>query len=553
MWALDLGTTNTAFARWDADARRPELVELPDVCRRPGGKDPLDAPRMVPSAVDALATDAWARLGRLPLLREHAFVGTEAHIGRPALEANEAWPHPTFAPTFKSALARDPMRTLARRGGEPLTARDVARMYLRELLRSVKAATGQRPRELVVTVPVASYDAYRAEVRSLCEHHGVKTVRFVDEPVAAALGYGVGLDRPRDVLVVDMGGGTLHVAMVRLSPRAVEAGGGDVLGKEGRAVGGNLVDRWVLEDACAALGVPLARAPSDETEVLWQRLMLAEARRVKEALHLREADTFTISAPEELRGLHARLVGRPHALDVTRDRLAGVLAARGLYTLLDETVASVVAQAGHDPEEVLLVGGSTLLPGVYPRLEARFGRDRVRAWQPFEAVALGGAAFAGGGWHASDFVVHDYALVTHDPKTQAQQHHVVVPRGTRFPTPPGFWRRQLVPTCALGVPETFFKLVIVEIGRFADDARRFGWDASGHLHVVGADEPDVIVPLNAANPALGRLDPPHAPGDRRPRLDVELGVDGDRWLVATVRDLHSGKALLKDEPVVRLL
>ena len=44
--------------------------------------------------------------------------------------------------------------------------------------------------------------------------------------------------------------------------------------------------------------------------------------------------------------------------------------------------------------DVLVVGGSTLLPGVFPRLERRFDRRRLRAWQPFEAVAFGAASFA---------------------------------------------------------------------------------------------------------------------------------------------------------------
>ena len=42
-------------------------------------------------------------------------------------------------------------------------------------------------------------------------------------------------------------------------------------------------------------------------------------------------------------------------------------------------------------------------------------------------------------------------------------------------------------------------------------------------------------------------------GDRRPRLEIAFGVNGERWLVATVRDLLSGKALLDAEPVVRLM
>ena len=37
--------------------------------------------------------------------------------------------------------------------------------------------------------------------------------------------------------------------------------------------------------------------------------------------------------------------------------------------------------------------------------------------------------------------------------------------GTRFPTAPDFWKRQLVPTCSLGEPESIFRLVICEVAR----------------------------------------------------------------------------------------
>jgi hypothetical protein len=310
------------------------------------------------------------------------------------------------------------------------------------------------------------------------------------------------------------------------------------------------VDRWLLEETCRELGVPLAASPTEETEVLWQRLMLAEARRVKEAVHVEPRATLTLTAPEELRGLRARL-GGPRSSEWTPERLTTLLDARGFYALLDECVE---ACARGEVDEVLLVGGSTLLPGVYPRFEARFGRDRVRAWQPFEAVALGAAAFGGGGVNQSDHIVHDYALLTHDLKTGEPQYTIVVAHGTPFPTPPDFWRRQLVPTCSLGEPERLFKLVIYEIGRNGDDGVRFGWDASGTLRPMTQDATaSVIVALNEGNPTLGTLDPPHAPSDKRPRLDVSLGVDANRWLVATVRDLQTKRTLLDAQPVARVL
>ena len=206
-------------------------------------------------------------------------------------------------------------------------------------------------------------------------------------------------------------------------------------------------------------------------------------------------------------------------------------------------------------DDVVLVGGSTLLPGFFSWFEERFERRRVRAWQPFEAVAFGAACFAGDRMDALDFVVHDYAFVTHDPKTGEAQQTIIVPRGTRFPTSPELWKRQLVPTCALGEPESLFKLLICEVSRPDGDPRRFVWDAAGDVHKVGgaAGDGQVVVPLNAASPTLGYLDPPHSPRDRRPRLEIAFGVNAERWLMATVRDLLTQRELMHEEPVVRLV
>ena len=191
-----------------------------------------------------------------------------------------------------------------------------------------------------------------------------------------------------------------------------------------------------------------------------------------------------------------------------------------------------------------------------PLFEHRFGRDRVRAWQPFEAVAYGACAYSADSFNPADFIVHDYAFVTYDPTTHDKQHTVIVPRGTRFPTAPDLWRGRLVPTCALGEPETVFKLVICEFGQSGRDERRFVWDERGALHRVGSDvfhaEP-VVVPLNEHAPTLGTLDPPHSPRNRQARLDVSFAVNAQRWLVATVIDLKTQRKLLDGARVVRLL
>jgi molecular chaperone DnaK (HSP70) len=424
----------------------------------------------------------------------------------------------------------------------------VARRYLRELFAHSRQQGADRIRDLVITVPVGSFDTYRAELRGITDWLGVEKLRFLDEPVAAAIGYGVSLDRPRQVLVFDMGGGTWHLARVQIHPRGVEAGRSEVQSKQGGDIGGDRVDSWLVEELCAEMGLPAPQPGPDETERLWERLVRAEARKVKEALHFEAEADFTLVAPEELRGLRSRLQRGPSSLRLGRDRLTGLLERRGLMPTLRQALDALV-----DPdsiEEVLLVGGSTLLPGLYPLFESRFGRDRVRAWQPFESVVLGAASYAGQGFVSSDLIVHDYAIEVWDSHGQKAEYAVVIPRGTRFPTPPDLWQQQLVPTCALAEPERIFKLIIYEIGARTGG---FAWDGAGQLHSPSSEREALRVPLNANSPALGHLDPPHPPEDRRPRLQVGFGVNAERWLVATVRDLKTGRLLKDAEPVVRLL
>ena len=557
-WALDLGTTNSGVARWDEATGQAQLVDLPTVCRLPEGDDPLEAPRMVPSAVHMVETPGlFDRLGAWRPLARRFFIGRTALIGRQALERNVSSAHPAFAPGFKAALGTDAGRTIARIGRRQVSARAVAHAFMRELLLEIKRSTGHRVRNLVVSAPIAAFETYRAEVQQILRNLGVRRVRFVDEPLAVALGYGLGLTNETLMLVVDIGGGTMHTELVRINPRGAEQGQAQVVAKRGRPLGGNAVDCWVLCDLSAEMGYPIDEFADDEETRFWRRLMLAEACRVKEAVFFEDNATFLLAPPGMVGAGAPQQLGSALAT-LTRARLVKILEERGFYRSLDECFDEMFASgkaSTDEVEHVLVVGGSTLLPGVFPLLERRFERRRVRAWQPFEAVAFGAACYAADRVGTADFIVHDYAFLTHHPTSGEPQHTTIVPRGTRFPTAPDFWKRQVVPTCALGEPERLFKLVICEVARADGGERRFTWDAAGDLQKVGGatGKSEVVVPLNASSPTLGYLDPPHDPRDRRPRLEIAFGVNADRWLVATVRDLLAQRELMRAEPVVRLL
>jgi len=567
MWALDLGTTNTALATWDEDRQRPVLLEIPEICRLPESErspEPLEAPHLVPSAVEAFdRLTLWSHIGRWPPIQRNLFLGKQAFIGRAAHDRFRAEPRPSFVQGFKPYLAMSPLRTLGRAGGHALSAREVARLFLRELFARAAETTGRRIREIAVTTPVDAYEGYRAEVASLLRELGVRHIRFIDEPVAAALGYDIGPGRDRNALVVDFGGGTLDVALVRLGAKNLSTGRAHVLGKSGRNVGGQLVDRWIVEDVCRKLGYHVDSARLDDPREEWSRHILAEACRAKERLFFDDQVTIVALPPDELQRFDERMRGGRSVLTYEREDLVALLEERGLYRALRETVDDCIQQAEEAApgevlvEDVLMVGGSTLLPEVYSRMESRFGREAVRAWHPFEAVVQGASRFAAGQIQTSDFIVHDYAFVTYDLETHQKQYAIVVPSGTRFPTGPDYWKRQLVPTCSLGEPETMFKLVICELGRPREGDRRFAWDQQGKLHVLTSEgEEDrqlVVVPLNDSNPTLGYLRPPHPPEDKKPRLEIAFGVNADRWLCASVFDIKTRRFMMREEPVVRLL
>lgn len=563
-WAIDLGNSNTRVARWNSDSASPDLLELPGICRQPGGTEPLSAPRLIPSATEIIGDPTWlARLGRRPFFAKRMLLGNLAMIGRPALERNIDSMRPGFVPGFKPYLDRESTRTLARLGNRTYSARDVARLFVRELFAEIKDTTGVRIRDLVLTTPVEAFETYRAELSGIARSLGVRKLRFIDEPVAAALGYGLSLGRERLILVIDFGAGTLDLALVSFSAREAEGGTAHVIAKRGDALGGKHVDQWLLADFSKTMGYDLAHDDRDEEGKLWRQFMLAEARRVKETLFFQPASIFQLTPPDHLRSLcRDGLRSDDPWMEVTREHLVDTLEDNRVYDRLERCLDELLEDAmeasfGEDDiEEVLMVGGSTLLPGVYPFFEKRFGRDRVRAWQPFQAVAYGACAFASRSYTQSDFIVHDYAIVTFNPETHEKEYTVIVPKGTRFPSSPDLWRRQMIPTCALGEPESIFKLVICELGRHGDTERKFMWDENGQLHRID-DKPSesspVVVPLNESNPTLGNIDPPHSPSEKRPRLEVSFFVNSERWLCSNVLDLKTHKTILNNAKVVRLV
>ncbi|HIE52496.1 MAG TPA: Hsp70 family protein [Armatimonadetes bacterium] len=512
IWALDLGTTNSVVAEWYID--QPRTVNLPDLAVA----QPLTQTPLIPSAV-------YVRDAR----------GRRAFVGQQALEENWDGQSPSFAQGFKPFLGRESQRPLARVGHVHFTVRRITAIFLREILGALHLRYRERVRDLTIPSPVDGFETYRAELLRIVQRLGIRFFRTLDEPVAAALGYGLNVAGELTLMVFDFGGGTLDVAVLQTAGlEGMETGRAKIIAKQGLELGGNHVDLWLMEEYCRR-----TKRPLDD----WYWDLKWEAERVKIQASTQGAATF--------------LLPREEPVPFTREELVALMTERGLYRQIQQVLERVLEEAERvgvqksELEEVLLVGGSTLLPGVRTLLEDEFGPGRLRDWLPFEAVAHGAAVFASG-YQVQDFIYHDYALRVYNRETQQYEYPILIPRGTPYPTPPNFVEKYFAPAQTHGEPQTEFELLIYEIGQPTGPQRTLVWREDGGLHIAetGSGDRPAMVCLNEANPTLGRLRPPgEGPA---PRLRISFSVSADRWLCVTVHDLLRQVDLMVHQPVVRL-
>ena len=525
-WAIDLGTSNTTIC--EDRSGRPHVVNLPGLAKL----EPVTQTPVLPSCVCVMDQD-----------------GDKVLIGQEAVTYNWDGRAAGFARGFKRHLGNESGRAVARVGGRPFTAQDAASLFLRELVGALEARFDEDVADVTIATPSGFYETYRAELQAIVRRvkrrgwwertwarmTGKPTgivFRTLDEPVAAALGYGVDVGRPTTLVAFDFGGGSMEAAVVRTrGARTAETGRAEVLAKQAVELGGDDIDRWILERLVPSA---LHDWPGWEVALRW------EAERVKLLASAGSEGDFTFRNES---------YGR---LDY--GVLSDILAANGLYArireLLDALLAELRTRHGVPPgaiDDVILEGGSTLLPEVRNVVGDVLGRDKVREWLPFEAVARGACIFAGGA-HVEDFIYHDYALRLLPDDDSDAEYELLIPGGTRFPTVDDFATRYYAPGFD---GQRHINLFICEVGRVA--GRPVEWterpNGSRRFVPATAGERAFCLCLNEADPAL-----PLSPAGRgtAPRLRVTYSVDENRWLCVTVHDLHRKTDLRVKHPVVRL-
>jgi len=231
----------------------------------------------------------------------------------------------------------------------------------------------------VITVPAYFTEKRRRATQQAGEIAGLEVIGTLNEPMAAALAYGLHHTKQEQMVVVyDLGGGTFDVTVVRISPGELE----ELATNGNRQLGGRDWDqaliRFVADDFQKAHGLDLSTEPQATQD------LLLECERAKRRLGRMAKTSIRV---------HAQ--GHDHQVEVTRDLFAQLTGHLLQATKL--TTEMAVNDAGLTWDQisrVVLVGGSTHMPAVRHMLKAVSGKPPDTGVNPVLAVALGAAVYA---------------------------------------------------------------------------------------------------------------------------------------------------------------
>ncbi|BDB52999.1 molecular chaperone DnaK [Flavobacterium ammonificans] len=270
--------------------------------------------------------------------------------------------------------------------GRLYTAQELSAMTLQKMKKTAEDYLGQTVTEAVITVPAYFNDAQRQATKEAGEIAGLKVMRIINEPTAAALAYGLDKKgKDQKIAVYDLGGGTFDISILELGDGVFE-----VLSTNGDThLGGDDFDQtiidWLADEFKAEEGIDL-------------RLDPMSLQRIKEAAEKAKIELSSSAETEiNLPYVTATASGPKHLVKkLTRaqfEKLSDTLVKRSM-----EPVAKALKDAGlstSDIDEVILVGGSTRMPRIADEVEKFFGKKASKGVNPDEVVAIG-AAIQGG-------------------------------------------------------------------------------------------------------------------------------------------------------------
>ena len=292
---------------------------------------------------------------------------------------------------------------------------DLSSYILKELKKRAEHILKTPVNKAVITVPAYFNDSQRQATRDAGKLAGLDVLRIINEPTAASLAYGIGIDKNEQqiIAVYDLGGGTFDVSILRVSGGIFE-----VLSTNGDTyLGGDDMDRAIVEYWCTSGGISMEELKENKSLGQAMRLKAEEAKK-----YLSQEDMYSTQ-------LHGE------KLNISRVQFEMLI-----KPLVDKTINSCrkalkdASLSVTDIETIVMVGGSTRVPFVKQAVANFFGKPVNASVNPDEIVALGAAIQADIlSGNNKDTLLLDITPLSLGIETAGGLMDVLIPRNAKIP------------------------------------------------------------------------------------------------------------------------
>ena len=265
--------------------------------------------------------------------------------------------------------------------GQDHTPESISALILRELARSAQEQTGEEVKDVVITVPAYFGLLEREATRKAGQIAGLNVLDVLAEPVAAALNYqALGEDGgQRHILVYDLGGGTFDTTVIRIDGDDIHV----VCTDGDNHLGGADWDSAISDFLLRTFTEQYPQLDPGGDEEFMQELVIS-AEQLKKALSANMARRHNL-----------RFDGSVVQVELTREHFEELTSEwlERTMVITERTIATARSKGIERFDDVLLVGGMTIMPAVARTLKERCGLE-TRQQDPHLAVAKGAALFA---------------------------------------------------------------------------------------------------------------------------------------------------------------